>query len=217
MIRTGAKLFLWIRSHRKWPAGYCLQYTRTAFNVGAKYPDASTGWRNAKYKHTSYPPPRGVPVWWTGGSKGHGHVAVSAGKGKCWSTDAKGATNVAKVDIRELTRRWGLRYEGWSEDINGVRVYDANRGKPAKGWENVRLSALGPGKNNNDVWVVKRRLAKKVGKGGMHLTGKYKKYWGEATTKAYARWQRQLGFRGTAADGLPGRQSLEALNLNVID
>jgi peptidoglycan hydrolase-like protein with peptidoglycan-binding domain len=34
---------------------------------------------------------------------------------------------------------------------------------------------------------------------------------GTKTIAAYAAWQRRLGFKGAAADGIPGRRSLEVL------
>lgn len=36
-------------------------------------------------------------------------------------------------------------------------------------------------------------------------------HFGTVTVQAYAKWQRHLGYSGTAADGIPGRASLTAL------
>jgi hypothetical protein len=36
-------------------------------------------------------------------------------------------------------------------------------------------------------------------------------HFGLATRDAYAAWQRQLGYSGTAADGVPGKTSLSKL------
>jgi hypothetical protein len=102
-----------------WPQGYCLQWVRSCFGLDARYYDATRG-------------PRNVPVWWTGGSSGHGHVALSVGDGYCVSTDAAGPGRNAKVRIGDLTAGVGLNFRGWSEDINGVRVYDSKPGKPAR-------------------------------------------------------------------------------------
>jgi len=107
-----------------YPSGMCLRFVRSLYNVPAKYADAATAWAHTKYRHSSTPP-KGVPVWWTGGSSGHGHVAISDGNGYVISTDYPRRGRVGRVLISTLTRAWNLRYRGWSEDINDVRVYHA--------------------------------------------------------------------------------------------
>lgn len=218
MTRTGNDAVAWARNHMRWPQGYCLQYVRTCFDVGSKYYDATTAWENARYKHRTENGgacPRAVPIWWTGGSSGHGHVALSIGGGMCISTDAAGPGKNARININELTRRWGLNFQGWTEDINGVRVYDSKAGKPAAGWERVRLTALGPGKRNKDVEVVERRLLAK----GFHKPGEpinVDGLWGNRVTDAYREWQKRLGFTGSDANGMPGHYSLRKLGLEVV-
>jgi hypothetical protein len=45
-----------------------------------------------------------------------------------------------------------------------------------------------------------------------YLTKSYSDgHYGKATIDAYAKWQRHLGYTGSAADGIPGRASLERL------
>lgn len=115
---------------RNW-SGYCLIFVRTALGVGAKYSTAANAWWGAKHKHVVSEGrgiPRGVPVFWTGGSHGYGHVALSRGDGTCWTTDfvRPGKVDVAHID--QITDGWHLHLAGWSEDLNGVRVYTA----PAK-------------------------------------------------------------------------------------
>ena len=71
-------------------AGMCLREIRTLYNVPAhdftpgdgRSPDATEAWKFASHKHpetdlSKIPP--GVPVFWTGGSAGHGHIAMKAG------------------------------------------------------------------------------------------------------------------------------------------
>lgn len=41
--------------------------------------------------------------------------------------------------------------------------------------------------------------------------GKVDGFWGVKTTRAYARWQRKLGYTGNDADGIPGKDSLTKL------
>ena len=106
--------------------GYCLMFTRTMFAADALYRSAADAWIHADHQHpvrTGALVPRGVPVWWLGGSEGFGHVAVSAGSGMCWSTDWGGAGQVNLARIDDITTRWNLDLAGWSEDLNEQRVW----------------------------------------------------------------------------------------------
>jgi hypothetical protein len=74
-------------------------------------------------------------VFWTGGRHGYGHVALSRGNGSVWSTDYHRVGKVDACRIDEITRDWGLRLVGWTEDINGVRVWqqaEPKRKAPAR-------------------------------------------------------------------------------------
>lgn len=101
--------------------GECLWRVHDCYGVGNKYPDAATAFSHTKFRHST-PAPEGVPVWWTGGSHGFGHVAISVGGGICWTTDFKRPGYFDLAPISEITRAWGLTYQGWTEDINDVRV-----------------------------------------------------------------------------------------------
>lgn len=104
-------------------AGYCLKFSRSCAGALGGVLNATTAWRNAKHRHTAGTPPRGSFVFWEGGTNGHGHVSVSAGGGDVWTTDFKRFGKVDRVSIKAITTKWrNLRYVGWSEDINGVRV-----------------------------------------------------------------------------------------------
>ena len=61
--------------------GMCLQVCRTWAGIPARYPDAATAWRNTNDRHRDRRPPRGAAVYWTGGSRGFGHIAISLGQG----------------------------------------------------------------------------------------------------------------------------------------
>lgn len=109
------------------PPGMCLRETRECFGVGPRYDDAAEAWAEAKFKHRLKMPdrfPRAVPVFWTGGSHGHGHVALTTGfDGMCWSMDIRRPGWFDCVPIEEIHDKWGLTLVGWSEDLNGVVVY----------------------------------------------------------------------------------------------
>lgn len=75
----------------------------------------------------------------------------------------------------------------------------------------VRLSRLQPGKRNSDVILVKRRL----GRRGFY-NGDNNNFFSEALRRAYVKWQKELGYEGKDANGIPGKQSLERLGFRVL-
>lgn len=103
--------------------GYCLQVVRGWAGIAAKYPDASTAWRNAKDRHPGdRNPPKGAVPYWTGGGHGYGHIAASEGGGKIRSTDCTSSGQTGTTDLGWVERAWGLTYAGWAWDINGVTI-----------------------------------------------------------------------------------------------
>lgn len=116
----------WRNPSRDW-RGWCLVFVRTCYDVPAGVRSAADSWRMADHKHPTSDPhaiPRGVPVFWLGGSHGFGHIAVSAGGGMCWSTDLRRPGKVDKVPIDDVRRLWGLQLAGWAEEVNGQRVVE---------------------------------------------------------------------------------------------
>ena len=68
--------------------------------------------------------PRGVPIFWQGGSANHGQVAIATGfNGNCWSTDIKRPGFFDRCKITQIHEDSHLRLLGWTEDLNGVRVH----------------------------------------------------------------------------------------------
>lgn len=113
--------------------GYCLKAIRTIFAVDALYVSAAEAWAGAKFKHKvtrGDEVPRATPVYWTGGSQGYGHVAISVGGGLCRSTDWKrvGYVDLARID--DITAKWGQQFQGWARDINAVTVKDPIKQAP---------------------------------------------------------------------------------------
>ena len=102
--------------------GMCLQQVRLWSDIPARYPDATTAWRNTNDRHPgNRKPPRGSDVYWTGGSRGHGHIAKSLGNGKIRTTDVPSG-RCATVDLGYIERNWHLTYAGWSWDTNEVTI-----------------------------------------------------------------------------------------------
>lgn len=134
-LRIGAAVVKYARTITRYPVGYCLKYVRTCFGIASKYPSAINAWNNAKHRHgPTSAIPYGVPVFFKGGK--YGHVALSLGKNAqgvdmCRSTDYPRAGVVGEVPIRTLAANWNYPYIGWTEDLNGVRVYTPPPTKPA--------------------------------------------------------------------------------------
>lgn len=197
---------------RDW-TGWCLMFVRLMLGIAMKYGSAIAAWNGAQFKHTTGTPPKGVPVFWNIGQ--HGHVALSDGGGYCYSTDILRRGKVDRVPIAKIASRWGARYLGWTEDLNGVRVYTPPSkpatAKPSAKQNPVSLAALryhathgtgkySPASSGPMCEGVKRRLVQ-LGCGSAS----------NSFAACYAAWQRKLGYTGKDADGIPGMASLKAL------
>jgi hypothetical protein len=102
----------------------CLLFVRTRYGVPKRAHTALRAWSAARHKHRhDHYPPAGVPVFWSGGSHRGGHVAISLGHGMIVSTDMPRTGHVGRIRLSTIARRWHLRYLGWTEDLNGVRIY----------------------------------------------------------------------------------------------
>lgn len=106
--------------------GLCKRKTREAYGVPSDGSvDATQAWSRTKYRLnvSGDKAPRGTLLWWTGGSEGHGHVAISDGKGGAWSVDVKRPGYWDHVPFADIAR-WApkLHWAGVSQDIDRVRV-----------------------------------------------------------------------------------------------
>lgn len=186
--------------------GMCLKTVRGYYGINSKYPDAESGYNHTKYRHRVdiNDIPAGVVIWWTNGR--HGHVAISIGNGLCLSTDWKERGKIDVARIADIGPRWGQTFQGgFTEDINDVRYW-----KPAPK-PTVSLKNLKFGKANTDVLEVKQHL-----KNRGFFKGSLIKFYGPGLKSSYRRWQEHLGYHGAAADGIPGKTSLEKLGFRVV-
>lgn len=129
-----------IATERKWSAdhtfvgvGYCLKNQRTAFGVGPLYMSAAESWGAAEVKRrvaNGAACPRGVFAYWTGGSQGYGHIALSVGDGLCLTNDFAQAGYFSLAKIDDITARWGQTFVGWSPFVNDVRCWTPDREQP---------------------------------------------------------------------------------------
>jgi hypothetical protein len=100
--------------------GFCLMFVRTCLGIPKFYDEAEDAWAGALHKHTTGTPPAGSAIFYAGGQ--HGHVTLSAGGGMCWSTDLLRRGQVDKVPVNAPVAKWGYRYLGWTEDLNGYSL-----------------------------------------------------------------------------------------------
>lgn len=126
-MRTPEQAIQWTERRGPIPGGrgWCKRETRSAFDVASDgSEDAAQAFRRTKHRHSpATVPPRGAVCWWTGGRNGHGHVAISLGGGRIRSTDLPTSGAWGSVNLSTPSTVWGLHYEGWSEDIDGARVF----------------------------------------------------------------------------------------------
>ena len=168
--RTGSQAIAWAKTQTSNPSrswhNLCLMFVRSCFGVAAREPNAKRAWETAKHRHATTNAaaiPAGVPVFWRTGTV-NWHIALSVGGGRCYSTDIGGKGKVGLIGIAELSRRWGATLLGWSEDLNGVRVYTApaEPAKPKTVRYRVATSLLplngrsGPGTKYRKIATAKR-------------------------------------------------------------
>lgn len=111
-----------------WGPGHCLMACRTCAGAPGGVLDANAAWANARFKHPMPDggvAPRGTFVHWA--ISDHGHIAVSDGLGRCWSTDVRRRGMFDLVQISEITLGWNARLRGWAEDVNGVHPLDETK------------------------------------------------------------------------------------------
>lgn len=116
--------------------GDCKIYARSVFHIAStgKYPTAWSNWQKAKYKHgVNEPLPKDVAILcWFSGYGGAGHVVVSVPSKGFYSSPysldktkhyQEGTnTHALLPSLSEVERIYGVKYVGWTEDIEDKRV-----------------------------------------------------------------------------------------------
>jgi hypothetical protein len=122
MTQRAVDAIAYAEAHPRWTPDMCLNFVRNALRIPALAPTAIAAWRDVPdpWRHSWYTPPVGVPVFWGGG---RGHVALSAGGSKVWSTDILKRGRVSLVPISLIAERWGKQYLGWTGLLNDERVW----------------------------------------------------------------------------------------------
>lgn len=174
--------------------------------------------------HAGYGGPRaGIPAN-MGNTYAYGIEAENNGLGEPWGDKQLKAyyrlcaALLAWMKIKDVSKVFG--HKEWTSrkiDPAGINMDDfreqvrkaLNHGPSVK---TVSLKRLQPGKRNRQVIWVKRRLKRR----GFFKGNPNGKYFGKGLERAYAAYQRDLGYSGKDADGIPGRATLQKLGFRVI-
>ena len=114
---------------------WCLAVTQKVFGVApfAESAQIAWNWNNTKHQDRNLPDGCFVPIWWTGGYKNYGHVAIAKRTGnriQIWSSPYtrkpffdyfEGELNVT---IDTISRIYGVSYAGWTETMNTTRIVE---------------------------------------------------------------------------------------------
>ena len=114
---------------------WCLAVAQKTFNVApfAESAQIAWSWNNTKHQDRNLPDGCFVPIWWTGGYKNYGHVAIAKRTGnriQIWSSPYtrkpffdyfEGELNVT---IDTISRIYGVSYVGWTETMNTTRIVE---------------------------------------------------------------------------------------------
>ena len=114
---------------------WCLAVVQKTFNVAPFTESAQIAWswNNTKHQDRNLPDGCFVPIWWTGGYKNYGHVAVAKRTGnriQIWTSPYthkpyfdyfEGELNTT---IDTVSRIYSVAYAGWTETMNTTRVVE---------------------------------------------------------------------------------------------
>ena len=138
MTRTGDAAIEYARSRvgaNAMPAsGYCLAFVRECFDVGSYYPSAIDAWNASPSKHAGdRNPPPAVPLYFTTPSQ-YDHVVFGGSWAEIITTfndDVRQYVGASGSDvIAAIERDFDGSFLGWTEDINGVTVYNPTAPPP---------------------------------------------------------------------------------------
>lgn len=115
--------------------------------------DAVDGWKKAKARgkvveakdiRSLNDIPAGTLAYWTGGSRGYGHVAITIGGGKIVSTDAPAWGTIGIVGIDFIAAKWrnNLKFVGYILNDGDDHQFVVPKKRPAQ-WYRIADANLG--------------------------------------------------------------------------
>jgi len=114
----------WHNEGRNDVKGYCLKVCREAWKIPPRYPSAIIAWRRTprKHKHKDWrKAPIGSVHYYSGGR--YGHIVIQSEKRmRVWGTDLPVTNRVGLHHRRLPVNKWGYRYLGWSDWLNGYKL-----------------------------------------------------------------------------------------------
>jgi hypothetical protein len=167
-------------------------------------------WRMAKHKHPFdgkwNDVPANRPFYYSGGSRGFGHIVVTAGNGWAYGTDIPRSGQVGLHRLSAPTVLWGHPPLGYTDDINGKVIAHTppSPPKPKIDLSAVTHAVKHGGSVANGV-RLKKAVAAEVGPGKMNMAS-------PALGRRFRNRYRKLQHKwyGTG-DGVPGPISLTRL------
>lgn len=222
MTKIGQRAIRWMKAQiaTSFPgrAGFCLGTVRRAFdapgmlNATPAGGTAKMAWDRANNRQEfdgDYDAvPAGWPFCYAGGSKGYGHIVVTAGNGKAYGTDGK-RFRIGHVDLISLKQpvvAWGMRPLGIIGDINGKYL-----GPLPPRINYVSIANLRPGREHEDVVQFKKAAHRFLGTSPHPLESeRFGRHSKRLSRQVYAK----LGWRVQQPE-LPGAAMLERIGLHV--
>lgn len=120
-LRTPAEIVAAAHAITTGYGGLCLKFVRTCAGIGSKYASAKAAWAGATHRHTGYDDaPAGAFLFMSHPRSTYGHVTVYLGDATVRTTNS--STNRIHTDRISTWTGWGYTVQGWSEDLNGVRI-----------------------------------------------------------------------------------------------
>lgn len=180
---------------------------------------------NGYANHAGYGgPAAGMPEN-AGNSYSWGIEAENNGLGEPWSREQMNAyyrlcaalmdySNIKDVSRVIGHKEWapGRKPDPAGIDMNKFRYNVRKALEAGPSVKTVSLKKLQPGKRNEHVVLVKRRLKRR----GLFEQKKLTNFFGQELRDSYSAWQRHLGYTGKEANGIPGKTSLEKLGFRVV-
>lgn len=199
--------------------GLCLKFARTCAGIGSKYGSAKAAWAAAAHKHAGYADaPPGAFLFMSHPRSRYGHVAIYLGDGTMRTTNS--TTNRIHTDRVTTWVGWGYSVQGWTEDLNGVRVpglapvpkpkstgtTTSGSGTSSTSTSTASAGAvLGRGSTGAAVGRLQRAL-NKVFPAYSHLD--VDQSYGPLTAGVVAEFQRRAGLRATGDVDTATREAL---------
>lgn len=205
----------------------CQRFVRSCVGASAWATSARLAFNTTplKHRHTSFPPPPGSIAYYGSATSGNGHTAfASTQHGYVYSNDIRRDGKIDLVPWNVFASAWGMRYRGWIDytpsgwidlrpavvtppkpaaiiipTISLARVQKAARVDPP--------APMGKKSYPTEVLIVEKALNRAGLLSSKYVDGCY----GTVTIDSYKHWQRNLGYTGAAANGIPGLKSLTAL------